>query len=300
METGKDIMSGTKRSLISLTIVVFVTLIGLAFAWFAGANGATQGEYSVFFLCALVAFAVNWLAYIPSAIAQTEKYYDFVGSLTYLSIITAACLLAGPLDTRAIVAAAMVTIWCVRLGTFLFSRIQDSGHDSRFDQIKVNPARFLVAWTLQALWAIFTAAAALAIITATERAPLGLFFYLGALVWIGGFAIEVIADRQKGAFRKDPSNKGKFIQSGLWAWSQHPNYFGEIMLWTGMLIMALPLLSGAGYLVILSPIFVTLLLTKVSGIPMLDKAAEEKWGDDPAYQKYTEETPVLIPRPPRS
>lgn len=291
-------MTNTKRSLISIVVVLIVTILGLAFAWFAGANSAEQSGYPVLYLCALVAFAVNWLAYIPSALAQTEKYYDFVGSITYLSVTATAVFLSGPLEIKAIIVALMVTVWCVRLGSFLFVRIQQSGHDPRFDQIKVNPVRFLVAWTLQALWAIFTAAAALAIITAADRGTLDLFFWIGALVWAGGFAIEIIADRQKGAFRKDPSNKGKFIQSGLWAWSQHPNYFGEIMLWTGITIIALPLLSGWGWLVLLSPVFVTLLLTKVSGIPLLDKSAKERWGDDPAYQEYRRNTPVLVPSPP--
>lgn len=218
-------MTNTKRSLISIVVILIVTILGLAFAWFAGVNGAEQNGYPVLYLCALVAFAVNWLAYIPSALAQTEKYYDFVGSITYLSVTAAAVFLSGPLEIKAIIVALMVTVWCIRLGSFLFVRIQQSGHDPRFDQIKVNPVRFLVAWTLQALWAIFTAAAALAIITAADHGTLDLFFWIGALVWAGGFAIEIIADREKGAFRKDPSNKGKFIHSGLWAWSQHPNYF---------------------------------------------------------------------------
>ncbi|MGB7372527.1 DUF1295 domain-containing protein [Pontixanthobacter sp.] len=292
-------MTNAKRSLISMVIVLIVTVLGLAFSWFAGTGGAQWNGYPVLYLCALVAFAVNWLAYIPSALARTEKYYDFVGSLTYLAVITTAVILSGPLEIKAIIAAVMVAIWCIRLGSFLFIRIQQSGHDSRFDQIKVNPARFLVAWSLQALWAIFTAAAALAIITAADRGTLDLFFWIGTLVWAGGFAIETIADRQKHAFRKNPGNTGRFIQSGLWAWSQHPNYFGEIMLWTGITIIALPLLSGWGWLVLLSPIFVTLLLTKVSGIPLLDKSAKNRWGDDPAYQEYRRKTPILVPRPPR-
>ncbi|WP_209349423.1 DUF1295 domain-containing protein [Pontixanthobacter sp. CEM42] len=291
-------MASGKRSFISLIIVAVATIIGLAFAWYAGAGGLTSGGYSVMLICALIAFGVNWAVFVPSAIFQTEKYYDLVGSITYLSVIATACLLSGALDTRAIVAASMVAIWCIRLGTFLFKRISDSGHDSRFDQIKVNPPRFLVAWTLQALWVIFTAAAALAIITASSRVPLDIFFWIGAAVWVFGFAVEVIADRQKGAFRNDSANEVKFIQSGLWAWSQHPNYFGEIVLWAGIAIMSIPVLSGSGFLVLISPVFVTLLLTKVSGIPMLDKAAKKKWGDDPEYQEYRRKTSKLIMLPP--
>ncbi|MXO91835.1 DUF1295 domain-containing protein [Pontixanthobacter aquaemixtae] len=292
-------MAETKHSARSLMVVAIATIAALAFAWFAGANTQQWNGYSVFFVCALVSFGVNWIAFIPAAIAQTEKYYDLVGSITYLTIITVACVLAAPLDMRAIVVAAMVAVWSIRLGSFLFKRISEDGHDGRFDKIKINPARFLVAWTLQACWGLFTAAAAIAIIAADSPAPLGVFFWLGAIVWVAGFAIEVVADRQKRAFKKDDANKGKFIQSGLWAWSQHPNYFGEIMLWTGILIIAVPLLSGAGWLVVISPVFVTFLLTKVSGIAMLDKAADKKWGDDPAYQQYRRNTPVLILRPPK-
>lgn len=291
-------MAETTNSSRSLLVVAVASIAGLAFAWFAGANAQQWNGVSVFFICALVSFGVNWLAFIPAAIAQTEKYYDLVGSITYLSVIAAACVLSAPLDIRAMVVTAMVAIWSIRLGSFLFKRISDDGHDGRFDKIKINPARFLVAWTMQACWVIFTAAAALAIISAAGRVPLGLFFWIGVIIWAVGFGIEVVADRQKRTFRKDSSNKGKFIKSGLWAWSQHPNYFGEIMLWTGILIIALPLLSGAGWLVLISPLFVTFLLTKVSGIPMLDKAAEKKWGNDPAYQEYRRKTPVLIMKPP--
>lgn len=292
--------SAPKGSGKSLMVVAFATLVGLGFAALAGSGGQQAGGFSVFFLCALVAFAVNWLVYVPSSLAQTEKFYDLTGALTYMSVIAVAWLLSDNHDPRALVVAAMVVIWCSRLGLFLFRRISKDGKDSRFDAIKVNPARFLVAWTLQAVWVIFTAAAALAIISATQRVPLDLFFWIGALVWVGGFAIEVIADNQKSRFKADPANKGAFIDSGLWAWSQHPNYFGEIMLWTGITIIALPLLSGWSWLVLASPVFVTLLLTKLSGIPMLDAKARKTWGDDPAWQKYYRETPKLVPLPPKN
>ncbi|GAA4641597.1 DUF1295 domain-containing protein [Pontixanthobacter gangjinensis] len=283
----------------SLAVVVFATALGLGFAWLAGGNGITAFGYPVFVVCAAVAFAVNWLAFIPAAISQTEKYYDLTGALTYLTIIGTACVLSAPLDARAVVIAAMVVIWAVRLGSFLFVRIGKSeGGDSRFDAIRVNPPRFLVAWTLQAVWTIITAAAAVVVISTTNRVPLEIFFWIGSAIWVAAFLIEVIADHQKSVFKADPANEGKFISTGLWSWSQHPNYFGEIMLWTGAAIIALPVLSGWSFLVFASPLFITLLLTKISGINLLDKAAEKKWGDDPAYQEYRRKTSVLILRPP--
>jgi steroid 5-alpha reductase family enzyme len=284
----------------SLLIVVLVTVLGLGFAYLAGVNSITMGAYSTVFVCALVAFAVNWLAFMPSALAQKDTYYDTVGALTYLSVIGVAASNAWPLDTRAMVVAAMVGIWTIRLGSFLFSRIHASGGaDPRFEKIKVNPPRFLVAWTLQAVWVIFTASAALVIITSQKTAPLDVFFWAGAGIWVIGFAFEVVADNQKRQFKNDPANKGKFMDTGLWAWSQHPNYFGEFTLWFGILVMAVPLLLGWSWLAVISPIFVYLLLTRVSGVNLLDGIAKERWGDDPAYQVYRKNTPVLFPRPPK-
>ena len=288
----------------SLLTVALVSALGLGFATLAGANSINIGAYSAVFVCALLAFAVNWVAFIPSAVAQKDTYYDTVGALTYLSVIGVAAASAWPLDGRAMIVAAMVGIWTIRLGSFLFSRIHAAGGaDQRFEKIKVNPPRFLVAWTLQAIWVIFTASAALVIITSRQTAPLdGLLdglFWAGAAIWVIGFAFEVVADSQKRQFKKDPANKGKFIATGLWAWSQHPNYFGEIMLWFGILVMAIPLLSGWSWLAVISPIFVFLLLTRVSGINLLDGIAKARWGDNPSYQAYRKNTPVLFPRPPK-
>ncbi|MDH3189614.1 MAG: DUF1295 domain-containing protein [Acidimicrobiia bacterium] len=285
----------TTRSLIGLAAGI---VIGALVSW-AGSDGSAQvGSIAVFAVCGLLAFGINWLAFIPSNAAQTEKYYDLTGSITYVTVVLAAVLLSDALDARAVIAAAMVIVWAVRLGTFLFRRIKKAGRDDRFDEIKTDSLRFLMAWTIQGLWILLTAAAALAIITTTNRQELGWVAYLGIAVWLAGFAIEVVADRQKSAFKRDPANEGRFIATGLWAWSRHPNYFGEITVWTGMAIMAVPILSGWQWVVLISPIFVTILLTRVSGIPMLEKRADERWGGQTEYQRYKAETPVLVPRPP--
>ncbi len=291
-------MDESSRRAIVGTVAALV--LGGLVTW-AGSDGSTSvGAFPVFAVCAVIAFAVNWLAFIPASAAQTEKYYDITGTITYLTVTIAAVALSRDVDARALIVAAMVIVWTLRLGLFLFRRIEREGRDARFDEIKVDPLRFLLAWTLQGLWVLFTAAAALAIITAEARQPLEWVAYIGMAVWAAGFAIEVAADLQKSRFRQDPANKGRFIDTGLWAWSRHPNYFGEITLWTGIAIMAVPILSGWRWVVLISPVFVTLLLMRISGVPMLEKRADEKWGDEPAYQRYKDETPVLVPRPPRS
>lgn len=288
----------------SIIVFLIVTVIAFGFGWLAGSESVETAGYSAFFLCTVIAMVVNWLVFIPSAMAKADTFYDTTGAITYLSVTAFACWAAinafGSLDTRGLVLAAMVAIWCIRLGSFLFIRIHAmGGTDSRFEKIKVNPARFLVAWTLQGLWVVLTASAALVAITAETRAPVDVFLWIGLAVWLFGFAWEVIADAQKSAFKKDPANKGKFINTGLWRWSRHPNYFGEITLWTGVLIVAIPVLTGWSWLVVISPVFVYLLLTRVSGVNLQNAQAKERWGDDPAYQEYRRNTPALIPMPPK-
>ncbi len=287
----------TRRSLIG--IVASIT-IGALIIW-AGSDGSQLvGSLAVFALCGILAFAINWLVFIPSNAAKTEHYYDLTGSATYITVVLVALALSDALDQRAWIVGGMVVVWALRLGTFLFRRIRKSGKDGRFDEIKQNSLRFLMAWTIQGLWVLLTVAAALAIITSTEREPLGLLGIIGIAVWVAGFATEVVADQQKSAFKADPANEGRFITTGLWAWSRHPNYFGEITLWTGIAILAIPVLSGWRWATLISPIFVTVLLTRVSGIPMLEARAKKRWGDEAAYRAYVENTPVLVPRPPSS
>ncbi len=288
----------------SIIVFIIVTIIAFTFGIFAGVNSVEIHDNSAFFLAVVLAMVINWIAFVPSAVAKSDKFYDTIGAVTYTSVTVFACwathIALGSLDTRALVIAGMVIIWCIRLGSFLYMRIHASGGtDSRFEKIKVNPARFLVAWTLQGLWVVLTASAALAAITTKDPQPIGAFFWIGAAIWVIGITFEGVADAQKSAFKKDPENKGKFINVGLWRWSRHPNYFGEITLWTGILIMAIPVLSGLSWLVVISPIFVTLLLTKISGINLQNKQAQERWGDDPAYQEYRKNTPALIPSPPK-
>lgn len=283
------------QSIIAIGVAVAIgTLISLA----GSDGGARYGAVPVFALCGALAFVINWLAFIPAAIARTEHYYDLTGGITYITVTVVAVLLSSDLDTRSTIVAAVVLIWAFRLATFLFRRIAAAGKDSRFDEIKNQPARFLMAWTIQGLWVLLTAAAALAVITNGVRAPLGPVGLLGIGVWTIGFLIEVTADRQKSAFKANPANAGKFIDVGLWAWSRHPNYFGEIVIWTGMAIIALPVLQGWQYATLISPVFVAFLLIKVSGIPMLEDKADERWGGQDDYEAYKQRTPVLMLKPP--
>jgi len=181
----------------------------------------------------------------------------------------------------------------------LFGRIHKAGRDGRFDTMKHDFWQFLMTWTIQGLWVSLTASAAIAIITAADSVEFGVAGTIGLAVWLVGFLIEVVADWQKSKFKADAANSGRFITTGLWSWSRHPNYFGEILLWTGVAVMSLPLLGGWRWSVLISPVFVFVLLTKISGIPILKRRADERWGDDPEYKAYLKRTSQLIPLPPK-
>ena len=280
----------------ALAAIPVVVLLGAGLAWAGSQNGAAAGGIPVFTLAVAAAFIIQWLAFIPAYLRQTERFYDLTGSLTYITVTVLLMLLTPGIDARGFLLAALVLVWAARLGSFLFRRISKAGKDDRFDEIKPSFVRFLSTWTRQGIWVAFTAAAAWVAMTSANRVGLDWFALIGVLVWIAGFGIEATADRQKGRFSADPANKGKFIHTGLWAKSRHPNYFGEILLWVGVAIIALPVLQGWQWVALISPVFVALLITKVSGVPHLEKKADRKWGGQADYEEYKKNTPVLIPK----
>jgi steroid 5-alpha reductase family enzyme len=239
---------------------------------------------------------IQWLVFIPSYKAQTEKYYDLTGALTYISITVFLVLASPGVDARGMLLAAMVVLWAARLGSFLFLRISKHGKDDRFDELKPDFFRFLNTWTIQGLWVVLTAARAWVAITSDRKVGLDGFFWVGLLVWAVGITIETVADVQKNRFKGDSGNKGRFISTGLWSRSRHPNYFGEITLWVGVAIIALPVLQGWQWAALISPVFVALLLIKGSGVPPLEKKADKKWGGQADYEEYKKSTPVLVPK----
>lgn len=290
--------STPKSSRSSLIAIIVALVIGALVALAGSQGGAAIGGIPLFALAVGAAFAIQVIAFIPAMILRTERFFDLTGSLTFLAISVALVLLTPMPDARSWILAAMVILWALRLGSFLALRVHKAGSDGRFDEIKGSPVRFLQVWVIQGAWVSITAAAAwIAISTdAAARAPIGWLTVVGIVVWLLGMTIEIVADAQKSAFRADPKNKDEFIRTGLWSRSRHPNYFGEIVIWVGVFLTAAPVLAGWQWVAILSPLFVILLLTRVSGIPLLEARAEKKWGDRADYVEYRENTPSLIPR----
>ena len=244
----------------------------------------------------LLAFLIHWLFFIPAYLLKTEKFFDLTGSLTYISIMVYVVYTKNNLQEQlgSIILASLVILWAVRLGSFLFLRIKKAGEDKRFREIKTSFARFFLLWTISGMWVSFCSMCALTAIASNDGVIVNNIFYIGLVTFIIGLSIEIIADSQKTKFRKDPKNKDKFINEGLWAKSRHPNYVGEITLWAGVAIMSFSSLEGWQYISLISPIFTYLLLVYVSGVPQLTASGQKKWGHLESYQDYIKNTPTLI------
>ena len=246
----------------------------------------------------LIAFLIQWILFVPAFIFQTEKFYDLTGSVTYISIviyISIQSYSATNVNIGSILLASFIILWAIRLGSFLFTRIQKNGEDKRFKSIKPSPTRFFMTWTLQGMWVSLCSMCALTAIASKNGVILNGVFYIGMLVFIAGFVIEIIADWQKSIFRKNPENKDQFICHGLWYYSRHPNYFGEIILWLGISIMSFSSLSSWQYITLISPLFTYVLLVYISGVRILEISGMEKWGHLESYQEYVRTTPSLFP-----
>tara|TARA_Y100000741_G_scaffold270423_1_gene210523 strand:- start:1067 stop:1924 length:858 start_codon:yes stop_codon:yes gene_type:complete len=248
----------------------------------------------------ILAFLIQWVAFIPAYLFQTEKFYDLTGSLTYLTVIWFVYLSSnqvGEVNFQNLIVTVLISIWAIRLGSFLFSRIHKDGEDKRFRSIKTSPSQFFMTWTLQGMWVSICSMCVITGISSSEGLVLNPLFYLGFILFLIGFSIEVIADHQKTVFRAIKENKDKFISTGLWSKSQHPNYFGEILLWSSIAIMSFSSLSGTQYLTMISPIFTYVLLVYISGVRMLDDMGNKKWGHLEEYKQYKQNTPVLFIKP---
>ena len=283
---------------------IFFTLIsisiGLLFTSALSFNTFHFGGLSILYFVTLYIFVLQWIIFIPAYVKQTEHYFDLTGSMTYITSILLVTFFSREIDLRDILISSLIIIWASRLGLFLSKRVAKAGEDTRFTHIKPNFFQFLMTWTIQGLWVLMTAGMAFAALSSKNKLGIDAFAIVGGLIWLIGFIIEVISDNQKTNFKSNPLNKGKFIQEGLWSWSRHPNYFGEIVLWIGISVIAYPVIESWQYFALLSPIFVIFLLTKVSGINLLERQGMKRWGHEQDYLNYLKRTSSLIPFPPKS
>ena len=275
-----------KNSLLNYIISFVAVLISVSLGILTGIDEVRNGI--------ILSFIIHWLLFIPAYVFKTEKFYDLTGTISYISIVLYVLLSStdGIINYGNIIVSCLIIMWTLRLGTFLYTRIKKAGEDKRFREIKKSFSWFFMAFTISGMWvSICTICALTGISNGIELTGVT---YTGVIIFIIGFALEIISDNQKTNFRKIEYNKDKFITTGLWKYSRHPNYLGEIILWTGVAIISYSSLEVYQMFTLVSPIFTYLLLVNVSGINLLEKSGEKKWGHLDSYKSYKENTPRLI------
>ena len=274
---------------------ILISVLSFAFSYgIAHLTGSVIVKNAV-----LLAYVIHWIAYIPAYMFQTEKFYDLTGSVTYLSVVWFVFLSTYKsisLNFGNLILVLLISIWTIRLGLFLFMRIHKAGEDKRFRSIKTSASQFFMTFTLSGLWVTLCSMCALVAISSPEGLVMNALTYVGIILFIIGFGIEIVADNQKTAFRSIEANKDSFITSGLWSKSRHPNYFGEVLLWFAIAVISFSSLEGLQLITLISPVFTYILLVYVSGVRMLEDMNDKKWADDEQYKSYKKNTPMLFPK----
>ena len=284
-------MTNTIKNIISVllmwSILIFVSYI-LSF---------TSIEYqglSVVYIMTLVVVLIQIISYFHSLIFKTELLFDFIGSLSFISLLVVGLIFMGNSDFNKFLISTLLFLWASRLGLFLLFRRIKAKKDIRLQEYLKTPSKLFVLWNMQAIWVILSSLPIIVILTSESTHTFGLIEWGGFLVWIIGFIIEILADNQKRNFKI--TNSSGFINTGLWAYSRHPNYLGEILIWTGITIISIRYIIGTGYIALISPIFVFILLRFISGVPQLELIANERWGSDENYKYYKNKVGLLFPK----
>ena len=250
-------------------------------------------------LSLVIALAVNGAFFAVAAARKTDVVTDLSYSLTF-ALLAVSLPFTGAREPVQFVASLLVLIWALRLGGYLFRRILRIKVDHRFDGMRDDPLRFARFWLLQASTVAVVLLPVSYLLDSEHPPRFEAWATAGTGLWLAGLVFETVADAQKSAFKSKDENRGRFIATGLWRYSRHPNYFGEMLVWWGLFVYTAPVLHGAAFAVVAGPVFITVLLLFVSGIPPLERSADEKHGNDPAYREYKRRTSVLVPLPPRS
>lgn len=232
---------------------------------------------------------------------KTDTVTDLSYGLSFV-IIAIASLFLAPDSTYEVqvyrcITATVIMLWGVRLASFLYIRIRTMKKDARFDSIRDNFLKFAQFWTLQGVSVWFIIGSSVHFIsqeTLPKVSPM--VFGLGISLSILGLIVEAVADYQKFMFKNIPSNEYTWTNVGLWKYSRHPNYLGEMLVWWGLWFAGIQSFSGLGWLSILSPLFITFLLLFVSGIPILERKNNTQYAGNPAYEQYKERTGLLFPK----
>jgi steroid 5-alpha reductase family enzyme len=257
---------------------------------------AFDGDNLLFSFVIIAGVQVLFFAF--AAGFRTDRLTDISYGLTFVIVTLFILALQRRPSLWQVLLVSLVTVWGLRLGLYLFIRILKIGRDERFDGRREKPGKFARFWTLQAVSVWIILLPVTLYMSDTSRPGFSWPVIVGLVLWLAGFLIETAADQQKFAFKNKRENRGKWIENGLWKYSRHPNYFGESLMWLGIFVFTIPVLRGWMWAALVSPVYITLLLLFVTGIPILEKKALKNYGKDPAYRAYVERTSLFIPLPP--
>lgn len=246
----------------------------------------------------LVLFVYMSLWFIASLLKKRNDVADVAWGLGFVLMAWVSYFLSGDSGMRGLLACILVSMWGLRLAWHIHSRNKGKAEDYRYLAWRNEWGKwfyirsYLQVYLLQGAL-LFLVVLPVVLINENTGSLLGFLDLFGVLIWMVGFFFEVVGDAQLARFIKNPENKGKLMQSGLWAYTRHPNYFGEVLLWWGMWCIALSVPNGI--FGIIGPITITILILKVSGIPMLEK----KMAENPEFENYQKRVSIFIPMPPR-
>jgi steroid 5-alpha reductase family enzyme len=250
---------------------------------------------NLFIYTLFLSFLIQVLFFSYAAIFKTDKVTDLSYGLTFIALVVASLIKNQTFYNYQTIIVILTILWGIRLAGYLFIRILKTKTDKRFDGIRENFWKFAQFWLLQAIAVWLISLPSTYLLSLKTNFNFNLIMLTGLLIWLIGIVIETIADWQKFEFKNKNENKDKIIMSGIWHYSRHPNYFGEISCWWGIFIYSASLQSNWSWLTIIGPIFITFLILFVSGIPTLEKKYQEKYKNNNLYQEYKSKTSLLIP-----
>ncbi|MBM01738.1 MAG: hypothetical protein CL762_05075 [Chloroflexi bacterium] len=275
-------------SVLSIWAILFIVSYFLSF------NSTSYEGFATPHIMILTVVLIQIIFYFHSLIFKTDLLFDFIGSLTFITLVTIGFVFMVNPDFNKIFISFLLFLWASRLGIFLLFRRIKAKKDVRLQSFLRPPSRLFLLWNIQGIWIIFSSLPLIVVLSSKLEHDFGLLEWGGFSIWLIGFLVEVIADNQKRNFKI--INSSSFINSGLWAYSRHPNYLGEILIWLGITVMSFKYLSGFGYIALITPLFVFVLLRYISGVPQLESIANDRWGGDDRYTEYKNKVGLLFPK----
>mmetsp|Transcript_7901 Transcript_7901/g.28031 ORF Transcript_7901/g.28031 Transcript_7901/m.28031 type:complete len:329 (-) Transcript_7901:93-1079(-) len=237
----------------------------------------------------VVTCGIQGSCFLIAAKCKFDKITDFAGSMNFIIIALMSLIIGDWYSARQIILVAEVLICRFELAIFLLMRVLKRGKDDRFDEVREHFCRFFGFWVFQAIWAWTCTAPAVLACAMPADAPLDYRDFVGIAVFVVGVSMQFLADYQKSEFRANPANKGKFCDVGIWSWSRHPNYWGEILIWTGIFVGSLAATDNsiiwAG---LMSPLYTLLILLGFSGAPIAESESNKRYGRGANAEAYAE------------